>query len=383
MKRRTLLGGLGILGLGSSSLLTRGDQNSDHQCKNVTGNNSSLVDVQGIPLRDRAAVKKLIYGAAATRSKLSSDAKFADCFTRECGILVPEVELKWDVLRPNIDRFNFAPGNWLFEFTHTHKMLMRGHTLVWHDALPPWFPELVNRNNAEQILLKHIQTVVRHYAGKLHSWDVVNEAISPQDKRPDGLRNSPWLKLLGPDYIDLAFHAASAADPNALLVYNDYGLDYDTHNGQTRRAAVLNLLENLQAKGTPIHALGIQAHLYRYDTPCLNPEKLQKFLRQVASMGLKILITELDVTDKTLPKDLQVRDRMVAGIYEDYLNAVLEEPAVIAVLTWGLSDRYTWLANPDGVPARPLPLDSQFQRKLAWNAIARAFDRAPKRELQT
>ena len=100
-------------------------------------------------------------------------------------------------------------------------------------------------------------------------------------------------------------------------------------------------------------------------------------------MGLKILITEMDVTDQKLPKDINERDRIVAGMYEDYLSAVLDEPAVIAVLTWGLSDRYSWLSSykprPDKAPVRPLPFDAQMQRKLAWNAIARAFDKAPKR----
>lgn len=380
--RRAFLAGLG--GIACSGAIV-----APHPPRKVMSQNSSIVGsdrdfrVTGeTPLRDRAAAKGLLYGAAGLKSALSQDLNFASAFARECGILVAESAMKWDALRPDPERFNFTDGDWLAEFAQTHKMRLRGHTLVWHHALPPWFKATVTANNAEAMLRQHIQTVVSHYAGQMHSWDVVNEAIAPRDDRPDGLRNSPWLELLGSQYIDLAFRAAAAADPKALLVYNDYSLDYDTAEGTARRTATLNLLKRLKDQGTPVQALGIQAHLNR-DQPRFNPEKLQAFLRSVADLDLKILITELDVTDKQLPRDIVARDRAVAVAYEDYLNAVLAEPAVIAVLTWGLSDRYTWLSSfdprIDGAAVRPLPLDAQLQRKPAWAAMARVFDQAPDR----
>jgi endo-1,4-beta-xylanase len=335
-------------------------------------------------LRDRAAAKKLIYGAASDYRYLSIAPQFAASFAQECGMLVPENDLKWKTLRPTPESFNFTQGDWLAKFAFDHNMLFRGHTLVWHEALPPWFKDTVNSQNALAILLKHIETVVGHYAGKIHSWDVVNEVILPKDGRSDGLRNTPWLQLLGPDYIDIAFRAAAKADPQALLIYNDYGLDYDTPEHEAKRVAVLNLLKRLKSMGTPIHAFGMQAHLQGHETR-FNPKKLKAFLQEVANLGLKILITEMDVTDQKLPLDAKVRDRIIAGAYEDYLSAVLDEPAVIAVLTWGLSDRYTWLSEfksrGDKAPIRTLPLDEQLKRKLAWNAIARAFDKASEREV--
>jgi endo-1,4-beta-xylanase len=231
-------------------------------------------------------------------------------------------------------------------------------------------------------MLEHITKVAGHYAGRIHSWDVVNEAVFPKHGRSDGLRNTPWLEFLGPNYIDIAFRAAVAADPQALLVYNDYGMEYDTPKDEAKRTAVLKLLERLRSQGTPVQALGIQAHLWGGETR-FNPRKLKAFLAEVAGLGLKILITELDVTDKHLPSDINLRDRLVAEIYQDYLSVVLDEPAVIAVITWGLSDRYTWLSQQqprqDGQPVRPLPLDAQMRRKQAWKAIARAFDQAPAR----
>lgn len=335
------------------------------------------------PLRSRASARGLIYGAAAS-SKLVSDERYAAAFARECGILVPENALKWQALRPSPEVYDFADSDWFAEFARDHDMLFRGHTLVWDKALPDWFEEKVNRRNAEQFLVEHITTVVRHYAGQMHSWDVVNEAVAAErSDRHDGLHSSPWLQFLGKDYIDLAFQVAAEADPETMLVYNDRWLDYDISRDNPQRIAVLNLLEYLKAKGTPVHALGIQAHLNASRYEQFNPEQVRGFLRDVASLGLKILITELDVRDSYVQDTIEVRDRMVARMYEEYLSVVLDEPAVIAVLTWGLSDRYTWLSNfaprDDGADLRPLPLDRNFNRKLAWNAIARALERAPRR----
>jgi endo-1,4-beta-xylanase len=337
-------------------------------------------------LKERAASKGLIYGAAIRYPDLSSDSLLAAAVANECAMLVPEWGLKWSVgqkpLRPDQDNFDFRAADWMANFANSHNLLFRGHTLVWHESLPRWFKDKVNRENAELFLTKHINKVAGYYAGKIHSWDVVNEAIALWDKRPDNLRKTPWLEYLGTDYIELAFNLAAKADPKALLVYNDYGLDYDTSQDEEKRNAVLSLLQRLKSKGTPIHALGIQAHLSG-DRNNFHAQKFRDFLSQVAGLGLKIMITEMDVKDDKLPKDPQSRDRLIAAAYEDYLTAALDEKAVTTVVTWGLSDKYTWLTEfkprPDQSPVRPLPLDAQMQRKLAWNAIARAFDHAPKR----
>ena len=337
-------------------------------------------------LKERAAKKKLLFGAAIRYDQLSSDAEYAQSVIKECSILLPEWGLKWHVnpnaLRPTPESFDFTAADWMLNFAKTHGMEYRGHTLVWYMSLPPWFEDTVNNQNAKTFLEKHIKTVVGRYRGQIHSWDVVNEAIKTEDGHPDGLRKTPWLEFLGEDYIDLAFRLAHEADPKAMLVYNDYGLDYDIAADEAKRNAVIQLLKRLKSKGTPIHALGIQAHLDGSETN-FNPDKIKDFLAQVADMGLKILITELDVTDKDLPRNVQVRDRIIAKAYSDYLKVALEQPAVIAILTWGLSDKYTWLnefqPRNDGAPVRPLPLDVDGKRKFAWNAIARAFDAAPSR----
>lgn len=328
-------------------------------------------------LKKRAKAKGLIYGAFPTsHAEFDRNPKWKSTFIQECNLIV--AGCYWDQTRPSFDTFDFQEVDRIAKFAATNQMLLRGHPLVWHLASPSWMKETLNHQNAEQILIKHIQTVVKRYAGKIHSWDVVNEAIELQDRRSDGLRNSPWLEYISPNYIQLAFQTAARADPNALLVYNEQNLEYD----EAHQIAVLKLLERLKSQGIPVHALGIQSHLrgHRRD---FNPQKFRKFLKSVAKLGLKIMITELDVIDQELPLDPIERDRIIAATYEEYLSAVLAEKAVIAVINWGLSDRYTWLneyvPRKDRSPSRPLPFDRDMKPKLAWNAIARTFDRAPKR----
>ncbi|NEP11739.1 MAG: endo-1,4-beta-xylanase [Symploca sp. SIO2C1] len=386
MSKNWLLTRRGVLCLGLGTLASIGTLAKSKALNNPA---RDFTVVGEASLKERAAAKGLIYGAPAKYRTLSSDAEFAARFPQECAILAAENDLKWRNIRPSPKRFNFTKGDWMLEFARTHDLLFRGHTLVWYKALPKWFKEKVNSQNAERILVDHIDKVVGRYAGQIHSWHVVNEALHLRDGRSDGLRNSPWLDVLGPDYIELAFRAAREADPKSLLVYNENDLWFDgqlwstTANGEAKRVAVLKLLERLKSRGTPIDVLGIQGHLRGTYMTHLNPKKLRAFLADVADLDLKIMVTELDVRDHKLPKDINVRDRLVATAYEDFLSVVLDEPAVMAVFTWGLSDRDTWLSRfsprKDGLAVRPLPLDDQLNRKLAWNAMARAFDNAPMR----
>lgn len=335
------------------------------------------------PLKELAAAKGLIYGAAARRMELK-DKSFAASFIQDCGIITPSWEFRRRMLNPSPDSFNFTPADSMVQWAKAHSMLLRGHTLVYQKSMPQWFSQQVNRQNVERLLVQYIETVVGRYAGQMHSWDVVNETIFPQGGGLYRMQNIDWLQWLGLDFYDLVFRATAAADPNALLVFNEDWLEPDTEEGEAKRVAVLKVLEKLKSQGTPIDALGIQSHLWLKDQKPLNQQKIRNFLSEVASLGLKIMITELDVQDRHLPQDITTRDRIVAQAYEDYLSVVLDEPAVIAVITWGLSDRYTWLvhpkrrANEDFAP-RPLPLDDNFQRKPAWYAIASAFDHAPER----
>lgn len=329
-------------------------------------------------LRERAAARGFLFGAAAAWPTLRDDADYAAHFAAECNILVPENVLKMQLVQPRPGVFDFAAADFMAGFCRQHKLQFRGHTLVWHSQLAPWFKSEVTGDNARRIFEDHIRTVAAHYRGRMHSWDVVNEAIQVRDGLENGLRKTPWLELVGPQYIDIAFRTAHEADPGAMLVYNDYGLDYDDPADEAKRQAVLKLLRGMLERKVPLHGFGTQAHLNAANLKKINAGVLRGFFSAVAKLGLKILITELDVIDRDLPDDIAVRDKAVADVYDAYLSAAFSEKAVVAALTWGLTDKYTWLArrNPraSGLPVRPLPLDREYQRKPAWRAIARVIE---------
>lgn len=340
-----------------------------------TAPSSTSPDSDSRPLRQIAQSAGRMFGAAVEPTTLAADSAYAAAVTAECGIVTAENCLKWAALRPAADRFDFTRGDALRDFARAGGMALRGHTLVWHNSLPSWFSSTVNAGNAERFLVEHIATVASHYAGEMHSWDVVNEAIDTASGRADGLRSTPWLQFLGPRYIDVAFATAASADPRALLTYNEYGLELSSSG--PRRSATLRLLSDLRGRGVPLHALGIQGHAGGAGWAQFDAGAFAAFLRDVAGLGLRIFISELDVKDNNLSADVAARDQQVAAIYRDYLSVALAEPAVAAVITWGLSDKYTWVKTSaprsDGLPVRPLPLDSEMKRKAAWDAIAAAL----------
>lgn len=333
-------------------------------------------------LRGHAAARGLIYGAAVSAADIGGAGGLPGALATECGMLVPGNELKWSRLRPAPDTFDFGPADAIHAFADANGMLFRGHTLLWWKQLPAWFAGTATAGNAAGLLETHINTVVAHFKGRAQSWDVVNEGLDPKSDRSDGLAPSAWLDLLGPGYIATAFRLAHAADPSALLVYNENNMDDDSGYSDRKRAQVLSLLTSLRDEGVPVGALGIQAHLSATETT-INPEKLRGFIGAVADLGLKVIISELDVRDDRVPGAPADRDVAVARIYAAYLDAVLAEPNVIAVVTWGLSDKWSWLNRywhrKDGLPLRPLPLDADLTRKPAWRAMMGAFDAAPNR----
>lgn len=340
----------------------------------------SLTD-EGPSLRGLAAARGLVFGAATANYQLR-ERDFAFAFLRDCAILVPEYELKRDLTEPAREQFDFSAADALQAFAHEHGLLFRGHPLLWHDSNPPWLEAAVATAKDEAIFALFIRVAARHFAGRVHSWDVVNEAIEPKDGRADGLRNTFWLRKFGPSYIDHAFAAAREADPSALLVYNDYGLEQEGPERDARRRTTLKLLEGLIARGVPVGALGLQGHISAFDAT-VNQKKLAAFLAEVKATGLRILITEHDVDDRGGAIDFTARDRAVADASRRFLDVALDCPATMALLTWGLSDRFLkaeGLRNTmlRGTP-RMLPLDDTMQPAPMRGAIAAALAGARKR----
>jgi len=340
---------------------------------------------QSVPqtaLNARARKKGLFFGSALNHDTLMNDPAATARVNAECGIVVAEAAFKWADIRPTADDYDFTKADALLGFATRNDLRIRGHTLVWHEGNPDWLPSKLTSGNAEKMLTDYIRTVVGRYKGKLVHWDVVNEVIDPDDKQPLNLRKTLWQQALGPAFLDIAFHTTAATDPTALRVINDYGTDYTLPWQERKRAALLELLADMLRRKVPVQAVGLQAHLDAGEVT-LDQNVLHKFVADIAAMGLKVIVTELDVRDQRLPAYVPVRDDAVAAHARAWLDAVLAERAVLGVLTWGISDRNSWLnekfPRPDKLAQRPLPLDASLNRKKLWSAIATSIDAAPTR----
>jgi endo-1,4-beta-xylanase len=308
----------------------------------------------------------LMWGAAVKLEQLESDPGFRQLVVTQANLLVPEVALKWDTVQPVPGRFNFGPGDRLLQIAQAAKLGMRGHTLVWHQQLPPWVLALNTKAAVERALATHIETLVAHYRERFQSWDVINEPIADDGK---GLRDSLWLRWLGERYLEQSLRWAHQADPTVPLVINDFGLEDDSDQTQRKRQRLLQLLRRLRDQGVPLQAIGLQAHLYAAPQ---NPtfRTLPTFLAALADLNLDVYVTELDVNDRRLPAALPERDLQVAAVYRSFLKSALTSPRLRLIATWGLSDRYTWLNSfeprSDRLAQRPLPFSADLAPKAAY-----------------
>jgi endo-1,4-beta-xylanase len=323
-------------------------------------------------LRAAAETRNVLAGSAVSNSQLHHPA-IVSILAEQCRILVAENGMKWRTIHPEPDRYDFTVGDELMAFATNRAMLVRGHNLCWHEAQPAWLPQLATPDNAARLLREHIQTVVGRYAGRIHSWDVVNEGIEPGDLQPGNLRDSFWHKLLGERYIDIAFRAAAQADPKALLTYNDYGLEEDGASNDNKRAATIGLLRWMRQNHIPIHALGLQSHLTAIYDELPSWLGLHGFLKEVAALDLQVFVTELDVNDTDLDGSIEKRAKEAAWLCQDYLKNILKHRHVTAVLTWGPVSHGSY-GNHDALAGhRALPFDENLRPTPMLTAMIKAF----------
>jgi len=320
------------------------------------------------------------------------DATYRALTTQQCGLIVPENELKWQSLSPNAQTTDFSAADDMLAFATENGLAMRGHNLIWHQDkwLPSWLatydfgPDAAA--GARKLITDHVTEVISHYGGKIASWDVVNEAVDPGT---GNLYETRLSRNLGsPEaVIDLAFTTARAAAPaGTQLVYNDYaGWE---GGGEKHRAGVLRLLTGMKSRGVPIDAYGVQSHLGIYSidpvtgTGPHDDAGWRAFLDAIVALGLDLIITELDVRDDALPGDVAVRDAAVAKYVRAYLDLMFGYPQLRDVLVWGLIDPASWLQGiprSDGAARRPCPFDGAYQPKPMHTAIADAFTAAAAR----
>lgn len=338
------------------------------------------------------------FGSAVASTPWNADAgsfqnpAYAALVKAECGLVVPENEMKWQAMRRSPDTFDFSRMDALVAWAQSQDLDVRGHTLLWHR--PQWFPDWLNDydyganpvREAERLLTEHIRAVTDRYRGIITSYDVVNEAIDHDARKP--IETSMSRAMGSPEaVIDLAFQVAREQLPDAQLVYNDY-MSWEPQHAE-HRADVLRLLEGLRKRGTPVDALGIQSHIEIFDIDpatgvgVYDDAEWRSFLDEVTGMGYRLLITEFDVKDKALPADIAVRDAKVADFTRRYFDLMLEySDHLDDVLVWGMVDRFNWLQNfepaarDDGLEVRAAPYDNDYQPKPMRYAIEEALRQA-------
>lgn len=327
------------------------------------------------------------FGAPGADRGSFANPQYAAILEKECALLVPENELKWQWTRPAADKFDFRQFDAIANYASAKGFQLRGHTLFWFPE--KWYPKWLVGHDfgerpaaaAEAMLRDHVQTVCRRYGQRIYSYDVVNEAVQPETGH---IRDTVISKALGHEAtLDIMFHTARAEAPHAQLVYNDY-MSWERHTeDETHIRGVLRLLEGFRKRGTPVDALGIQSHIRLLKDASVaeivreSEGPWRRFLDEVVGMGYKLEITEFDVNDRTAPTDPAVRDRMVADYAKAYLDVMLSYPQLRDILAWGMVDRYSWLNDfdprVDKTLKRGTPYDRDFRRKPLREAIAAAF----------
>ena len=317
-------------------------------------------------------------GVAVSPRALKTDE--SNLILQEFNSMTPENAMKMGPIHPREKEYFWRDADSIAAFARRNGLKLRGHTLCWHNQTPSWlFKDSLGKKVSKEVLLQrlkdHIHTVVQRYKDVVYAWDVVNEAIS--DNEDEYLTTSEWLQICGEDYIAKAFQFAHEADPNAQLFYNDYN-----EISAVKREKIYRLVKSLKDKGVPIHGVGLQAH-WAVNEP--SREQLDSTLQKFAGLGVKLQITELDIS--IYPKEHNARERRPedndTSFSADKERKQLEvykmafelfrkyRKHITGVTFWNISDRSSWL---DNFPVRnrkdyPLLFDRNLQRKKVYYAL--------------
>jgi len=325
-----------------------------------------------------AYVGKFLIGAAGDLRGYS-DSELAN-IKANYDILTPENCMKPQPIHPSEDRYSWRTPDALVKWCQDNDIKVWGHTLLWHAQTGRWFfrpgadGQPVTRELAMARLKDHIMTVVGRYKGRVLGWDVVNEAISDRGSgKTENLRNFGWYRQIGPDVLTLAFKWAHEADPKAELYYNDYGIESGAVKNTGKHASSMLLLKRLIAEGAPIHGVGIQGH-WHLDT---NLADVEKAITNYASLGLKVCISELDVTasgsntgafprrwGRRAPISAEALEKQAQFYAKLFALFKRHSDAISRVTFWGISDRRSWRSRQS-----PLVFDAQLEPKPAYQAI--------------
>jgi len=323
----------------------------------------------------------LFFGSAIKHFYVDDDPQYAGIVAHECGAITTEAGMQWIVVQPDPQTFAFDRTDRVLAFGLANNLWLRGHAVLWHEGAPKWLAdEFLTVADWDRVVAPYIDTVAARYGRSLRHWDVLNEGLKPEDGRADGLRSWRLSEVMGDDYVVQAYQRVHEAAPRVKLYYNDYGIEYDDRLSRAYRLNILRAFERWLKAGVPLHGFGMQSHLETARGP-VNAASLRRFLSEVAAMGLDIVISELDVREHRFDETIPRRDQIVADEAERFLDAALDEPRLRGIVSWGLSDRYSWLLDFHDKRNRGLPYDDVLNAKPLRQAIARALNNAPERAI--
>lgn len=322
-------------------------------------------------LRTAAQKRGINIGAAVGTAFWKNEAPYRKSLGEEFNILVAENAMKFAQIEPSRNNFRWSETDALVEFARQNGMQVRGHTLVWGNN--GGYAETGNFGRAEllDIMKNHIRAVVGRYRGKILEWDVVNEAVA-DGTGPVVLKDNFWLRGIGQDYLDSAFHYAHQADPAALLIYNDYRAEAACPKADK----IYALVRAMRGRGVPIHGVGMQAHMSAPGTLRQLPDlsQIDANMKRLAAIGIRVSITEFDFRVRA-PASAQDLDVQKSG-YQSMLGVCLANPNCKTFVTWGFTDKYSYVPGVDEGWGAALPFDEFYRAKPAYYGLLDAL-RAP------
>jgi endo-1,4-beta-xylanase len=326
-------------------------------------------------LRQWADAAGILIGAAV-RPEQFSESAYSETLARDFNLVEPENAMKWEAIRPSRDAFDFSGGDKVVGFAREHRMKVRGHTLVWGIHNPAWVTNgRFNTTELSAILREYIFTVMTHYQGQVFAWDVLNEAFDEQGR----LRTSPWydqpgigLSGKGTAYIEQIFRWAHAADPDALLFYNDNGGE----QLNVKSDAIFKMAQDFRHRAVPFDGIGLQMHI----NLAADTQSISANIKRFSELGVQVHITEMDVA---LPLDPVTghpsRADLIrqAEIYRRVLSGCLAHANCRAIQTWGFTDKYSWIrSHSQGHEGEALLFDRGYRPKPAYTAMSEALSGA-------
>jgi len=319
-------------------------------------------------LRENADRAGVLVGTAV-RPSLFSEAAYSETLRREFNMVEAENGMKWQSIRHEPEGFDFKDGDDVVRFAQAHGMKVRGHCLIWDHDNPKWLASgQFTPAQLAKMMHEHISTVMKHYAGQVFAWDVVNEALDENGTFKDSIwYNEPGIGMAGQDaaYVEQAFRWAHEADPKALLFYNENG-----NEGMGKKSdAVYALVKAFKERGVPIDGVGLQMHISQLD---YDADAVRANIARLTALGVQVHITELDVSllvdaqGVARPEDLGRQ----AAVYRGIVHACLQNRGCTAIQTWGFTDKWSWIgSHSHGTRGAALPFDRLYKPKAAYAAM--------------